>query len=83
MREDRYSRRSADPYLVRFGPFPLLWLTVGSTLLLGGFLIWSVTYFQDPGVYLDGSRRWVTLTRVHPAFVRAAQAQEAAAGSRR
>ena len=69
--------------LVAAGPLRLVWLTAGLAFVLGGFLVWSFSYFEDVGVYLDASRRWVTLSRVHPAFARAAEARNAIAGPRR
>jgi hypothetical protein len=69
--------------LLAGGPLRLLWVTAGLGLLLGGFLVWSFSYFEDVGVSLDASRRWVTLTRVHPAFARAVEARSATAGPRR
>ncbi|HTJ74306.1 MAG TPA: hypothetical protein VL337_02990 [Acidimicrobiales bacterium] len=69
--------------LMRPGPFPLLWVVLGLGSLLGGFLVWSFSYFDDVGIYLDASRRWVTLSRVHPAFARVVEAGNATAGPRR
>jgi hypothetical protein len=64
------------------GPFPLLWLATEAVLLVAGCAYWAVAYLREMGVYLDASRRWVTLTRVHPDFARAAERQEAAASHR-
>jgi hypothetical protein len=69
--------------LVAAGPLRLVWFTAGLAFVLGGFLVWSFSYFEDVGVSLDASRRWVTLSRVHPAFARAAEARNATAGPRR
>lgn len=53
------------------GPVPSLWLAAGVGLLGAAFLLWADAYFREVGIYLDGSRRWVTLSRVHPAFAEA------------
>lgn len=59
------------------GMFPHLWLvlTVGS-ILAAGALTWML-WRQSIGISIDVTRRWVTLTNVHPAFVEAVQRQEA------
>ena len=51
--------------------FPLMWVAIGVVALLAAFVLGSVAYFDDVGVSLDASRRWVTLTRVSPAFAAA------------
>ena len=60
------------------GMFPLLWVALG----LAGFVIGAVLsvmlYAQTIGVALDASRRWVTLSGVHPAFVAAVEERELA-----
>ena len=63
--------------VARIGPFPLLWPVLGATFLVAGCSLWALIWFRDTGVYLDGSRRWVTLTRVHADFARAADLQDA------
>jgi len=65
--------------LVRPGPLPQVWLVLGVASLIAAAVLYTVHYMGDTGVYLDGSRRWVTLTRVHPEFARAAQRQAVAA----
>lgn len=54
---------------------PLVWLAAGAGLLLAAFVVWSLAYFDDIGISLDASRRWVTLTRVHEKFAAAAAAE--------
>lgn len=44
--------------------------------MLAGGLFWSYDWFTDVGIDLDVTRRWVTLSRVHPAFAQAARAAE-------
>jgi hypothetical protein len=39
--------------------------------LVGGLATLVVLDVRSPKVYLDGSRRWVTITRVHPEFASA------------
>lgn len=58
------------------GLFPLMWVAAGCLALLAAFFLGSVAYFDDVGISLDASRRWVTLTRVHPTFAAAAAAAE-------
>jgi hypothetical protein len=67
----------ATALLLRAGPFPLLWVVLGAGCLAWAAGLWVVASGQETGVHLDGSRRWVTLSRVHPAFARAVQAEEA------
>jgi len=47
------------------------WVVVGAGLILGGMAIAAMRRAQDPDFSMDASRRWVTLTHVHPAFVTA------------
>ena len=68
--------------LLHPGPFPVLWLAVEACLFVAGSAHWAVAYLRELGVYLDASRRWVTLTRVHPDFALAAERQEAASSRR-
>lgn len=63
----------------RPGMFPVLWLAAGAVLLVAAVSLHFMVWRQAIGVALDGSRRWVTLTGVHPDFVRAAELQEAGA----
>ena len=39
--------------------------------IVGGLVEWRRARSATVGVELDASRRWVTVTRVHPAFERA------------
>jgi hypothetical protein len=61
------------------GMFPLLWL--GSTVAL--FVVAGALSVmlgrQSVGVGIDVTRRWVSLTNVHPAFAEAVRSEEAAA----
>lgn len=66
----------------RGGMFPLLWLALGAAFLTAAAALHVMVWRQSIGVGIDVTRRWVTLTGVHPAFVEAVQRQEAT-GSRR
>jgi hypothetical protein len=54
-------------------------IVVGIAIVVGGMLAWlradSDRRLESVGVELDASRRWVTLSNVHPTFVAACQAQ--------
>ena len=64
------------------GMFPFLWLAAGVAFFVAaGALTWML-WRQSIGVSIDVTRRWVTLTGVHPAFAEAVQRQEAAPGRR-
>ena len=68
---------------MRPGMFPLLWLALGVSLLVAGLVLHVLVYMQAVDVGLDASRRWVTLTGVHPGFVAAVESHDApSAGSR-
>lgn len=58
---------------------PLLSLALGAAFLLGALALHGIVYFNAITVSLDGSRRWVTLSGVHPDFARAVERQEAEA----
>lgn len=63
----------AFPFLgiLGVGVFPLLWLASGAAFVIAaGALHWAV-WRQSIGVSIDVTRRWVTLTGVHPDFVEA------------
>ena len=60
------------------GLFPALWLLLGAACLVAAVILHVIVYQQSIGVSLDASRRWVTLSGVHPAFVQAVDADEAA-----
>ena len=66
--------------IVRPGLFPVMWLVLGVGFLLAGMGLHAMVYFRTVGVGLDASRRWVTLTGVHPEFVRAVERQDASGG---
>ena len=58
------------------GMFPALWLvTTVACFVAAGALSWML-WRQSIGVSIDVTRRWVTFTGVHPAFVEAIQRQE-------
>ncbi|HEX3622454.1 MAG TPA: hypothetical protein VHT97_09075 [Acidimicrobiales bacterium] len=59
------------------GPFPLIWVVIGTGLITTGLGVLTVVWRRDVGILLDASRRWVTLTGVHPDFARAAERGEA------
>ena len=64
------------------GLFPLMWLLVGVVLVVTGLTKWALSSSRRIDISLDASRRWVTFSGVHPAFVDAvmAERQEATAG---
>ena len=51
--------------------FPLMWVLVGVALVIAGLAMWAVASSRQVGISLDGSRRWVTFSRVHPDFAEA------------
>jgi hypothetical protein len=58
---------------LRPGMFPLTWLVLGAACFLAaGALTWML-WRQSIGVSIDVTRRWVTLTNVHPAFAEAVE----------
>lgn len=59
--------------------FPTLWLFVAGALLVAGVVLHLKVWRETVGITLDASRRWVTLTGVHPDFVRAVDRQDAPA----
>ena len=63
--------------LARPGLFPALWVAIGAVLLVAAVTLHLMVYRQAIRVTLDGSRRWVTLSGVHPNFVLAVNADEA------
>jgi hypothetical protein len=69
--------------LVRPGPFPLLWWALLAAVFATVVALQVLITRQRIGIFLDASRRWVTLTRVHPDFVRAVDREEALPGSAR
>ncbi|MDQ2827148.1 MAG: hypothetical protein M3Y04_09355 [Actinomycetota bacterium] len=58
---------------------PLLWLALGGFSMVAAVVLGGMIFRNDIGVSLDASRRWVTLTGVHPDFVRAVELQKAEA----
>ena len=64
------------------GTFPLLWLAFGGAFFVAaGALTWML-WRQSIGVSIDVTRRWVTLSGVHPAFAEAVERQETTPGRR-
>lgn len=63
--------------LLQAGHRPLEWLALGVVFLVAAGALQAKLYLNDIGIRLDASRRWVTFTGVHPAFVRAVELQEA------
>jgi len=59
------------------GMLPAMWLAMGAAFLVAASALHVKVLQQNIGVRLDASRRWVTLTGVHPNFVHAVQMQEA------
>jgi len=54
-------------------------LALGAAFLLGALVLHVNVAIKAVGVSLDGSRRWVTLSGVHPDFARAVELHEAEA----
>ena len=63
--------------VVRPGLFPAVWPALGAAFLVAAVALHVTVWRQAVGVHLDGSRRWVTLTGVHPDFVEAVNLREA------
>jgi hypothetical protein len=65
--------------ILPFGPLsggPLLLAMLVLVACIGGFFTWTASRRLSEssiGLSLDASRRWVTLSRVHPAFAAAAK----------
>lgn len=59
------------------GMFPLLWLASGVAFFMAAAGLHLMLWRQSIGVSIDVTRRWVTLTGTHPAFVAAVTLQEA------
>ena len=64
------------------GMFPLLWLAAGAAFFVAAGAFTWMLWRQSISVSIDVTRRWVTFTGVHPAFVEAVQRQEATPGRR-
>jgi len=62
--------------LVLPGMFPILWLVAGATCVTAAAALHLRIWRQAIRISLDGSRRWVTLSGVHPDFVQAVREQE-------
>ncbi len=58
------------------GMFPLLWLALVAAFFVAAVALHAMISFQAVRVSLDASRRWVTLSGVHPAFVRAVEERQ-------
>lgn len=59
------------------GTLPALWLALGFLFFAAAGALTVMLWRQSVGVSIDATRRWVTLTGVHPAFVEAASRREA------
>ncbi|HVL28958.1 MAG TPA: hypothetical protein VM390_12470 [Acidimicrobiales bacterium] len=55
-----------------------VWFVIGMGLVVGGAALAWARRAADPSFSLDASRRWVTVTNVHPAFVEATLARPVA-----
>ena len=55
---------------------PALWLAAGAGFLLAAAALHVTHWRQSIGVSIDVTRRWVTLTNVHPNFVEAVNRRE-------
>jgi len=64
--------------LVLLSMFAVMWLLTAVGFVGAAVAFQVLLGRQAIGVSLDGSRRWVTLSNVHPAFARAVDAEEAA-----
>jgi hypothetical protein len=53
--------------------FPALWLLTAAALLVAGIVLHTMVERQQIGVSIDASRRWVTFSNVHRAFVEAVE----------
>ncbi|MDQ3640357.1 MAG: hypothetical protein M3450_02510 [Actinomycetota bacterium] len=62
--------------LLLLGNLPALWLALGAASLVAALSLHLIIQRQSIGISLDASRRWVTLTGVHPHFVDAVKVQE-------
>lgn len=62
--------------IVRPGMFPALWLAAGVAFLVAAVALHGLVHRQTVVISLDESRRWVTLSGVHPDFVQAVGEQE-------
>jgi len=60
-------------YFVRFLGVPAIWAVLGGVCLGVSLVTHARLDWQSVDVSLDGSRRWVRLSRVHPAFVAAVE----------
>ena len=61
---------------LQIGMFPALWLATGAAFLVAAVVLHGLVCRQSVGISLNGSRRWVTLSGVHPDFVQAVREQE-------
>jgi hypothetical protein len=61
---------------------PGLWLALGAAFLITAAALHVMVWRQSIGVSIDVTRRWVTFTGVHPAFVEAVNRQQAAPSRR-
>ena len=57
-------------------------VVIALMMILGGLVAYLVIETRSPRVRLDGSRRWVTISRVHPAFDAAVKAGAATTADR-
>lgn len=64
------------------GMFPGVWLASGAACLAAAIVLHVMVTLQNIGITLDASRRWVTLTGVHPNFVHSVQIQEVGGAAR-
>jgi len=55
----------------------MVWLALAASFLVAAAVLLAMVNLRAIRISLDGSRRWVTLSGVHPDFVRAVERQEA------
>jgi len=67
----------AVPFLgvLELHTFPALWLAAGAGCLLAAGGLTCVLWYQSIAIGIDVTRRWVTLSNVHPAFAEAVNRQ--------
>ena len=53
-----------------------LWLALGAAFFVAAGTLSIMLWRQSVGVSIDVTRRWVTLTNVHPSFVEAVEREE-------